>query len=135
MVAFYRIGLTLFFTFIFVAIVSVIFVYPGVDRMTQSNIGQRLLDAKAEIHQSFAKTKASDWQDISIEVSDKIDMDIYIDKLSKKYVSQGYILQEYITQFGEPVGENGIIDRDTLQVFYPLGDDFVLSAGPLYQIG
>jgi len=130
MIAFHRIGFTLFFAFTFVAIVSVMFVYPAIDRMTQNVIGDKLLYAKEVIDESFSDQNAKQWQSLSIEVADKINMDIYIDRRSDSYIPQ-----EYLTQLSDPIGKNGIIELDALQVYYPLGDDFILSAGPILDFG
>jgi len=128
--SFNRIGFTLFLTFTITAIVSVMFVYPAIDRMTESVIGDRLLYAKNTIDESFKQKTPKEWQSTSIEVADKINMNIYIDRLSDSYIPQ-----QFLEKLSGPIGQNGIIELETLQVYYPLTDDFILSAGPLTDFG
>lgn len=104
------------------------FVYPAVDRFAYDSVGHDLLQAKRIVHEAFDNTTPSEWHGLSIEVSEQIDMAIYIDKFSDNYIPE-----QYIEQFKNKLGNTGIIEQETQQIYYPLDDEFVLTVGPEYS--
>lgn len=124
MSTFYRIGLIVTAVFSIMSIISFMFVYPVADRFAYNSVGQDLLQAKRIVHEAFDNTSPSEWHGLSIEVSEQIDMAIYIDN---------YIPDQYIEQFKNKLGNTGIIEQETQQIYYPLDDEFVLTVGPEYS--
>lgn len=114
--------------FALASIISFMFVYPAADRYAYNSVGQDLLQAKRIIHRAFDNTSPDEWQGLSIEVSEQIDMAIYIDKFSDNYIPE-----EYIAQFKNKLGDAGIIEQETQQIYYPLNDEFVLTVGPAFS--
>ncbi len=128
MSAFYRIGLIVTGVFSIVSIISFMFVYPAADRFAYNSVGHDLLQAKRIVHEAFDNSSSSEWHELSIEVSQQIDMAIYIDKFSDNYIPE-----QYIEQFKNKLGNTGIIEQETQQIYYPLDDEFVLTVGPEYS--
>ena len=93
MSAFYRISLIVTGVFSIVSIISFMFVYPAVDRFAYDSVEHDLLQAKRIVHEAFDNTTPSEWHGLSIEVSEQIDMAIYIDKFSDNYIPEQYIEQ------------------------------------------
>ena len=125
MSAFFRIGLIVTGVFSIASIISFMFVYPAADRFAYNSVGQDLLQAKHMVHEAFDNTSPSEWHGLSIKVSEQIDMAVYIDKFSDNYIPE-----QYIEQFKNKLGNTGIIEQETLQIYYPLDDEFVLTVGP-----
>lgn len=128
MTKFYRVGLIIALAFSIVSIVSFTFVYPAADRFAYNSVGQELLRAKQTIHTTFENTSESEWHALTIQVSEQIDMEIFIDKLDDNYIPE-----KYINQFKQQLGKSGIIEQETQQIFYPLNDEFILTAGPIFS--
>lgn len=126
MSAFYRVSAILAAVFIAAAVVSFTFVYPMVDRFSYNSVNHDLLSAKRTIHEAFYHKDPQEWHALSIEISDEINMDIFIDKFSDNYIPE-----EFVNQFKEELGKSGIIEQETQQIYYPLNDEFILTAVPM----
>ncbi|WP_448548891.1 sensor histidine kinase [Thalassotalea fusca] len=113
---------TLTLGFVFVSLLSFTLLYDVVDRVSYAHVQQQLIDAKEQVNETLEQRKNDDWHEISTRLSVELGIPVYVDGRN----TDTFTLEQ-LENFGLESAKTGLIDSSSLQLYFPVSENFVLT--------